>query len=136
YLFDPYTFTHITHGVLFYGLLTVIFKRLPLDTRLLIAVGMESIWEVIENTSVVIERYRAETISLNYYGDSIVNSIGDIMACLFGFLLASRLPKPATVFGTIALEILLVAWTRDNLALNLIMLIHPSPTIRAWQIGR
>jgi hypothetical protein len=136
FLIDPYTFTHITHGVLFYGLLAFAFKVLPLRTRLLMAVGMESAWEVLENTSMVIERYRADTISLNYYGDSIVNSMGDILACLLGFVLASRLPRRATVAGTVALEILLVLWTRDNLTLNLVMLIHPSRAIRVWQLGR
>ena len=136
FLFDPYTFTHITHGVLLYALLTLAFKTLPVSTRLLLAVGLESAWEVFENTTLVIERYRAETISLNYYGDSIVNSMGDILACMIGFILASRLPKRVTALGVVGLEILLVVWTRDNLALNLVMLIHPSRAIRIWQIGR
>ena len=136
FLFDPYTFTHITHGVLLYAFLTLAFKTLPVSTRLLLAVGLESAWEVFENTTLVIERYRAETISLNYYGDSIVNSMGDILACMIGFILASRLPKRVTALGVVGLEILLVVWTRDNLALNLVMLIHPSRAIRIWQIGR
>ena len=134
--FDPYTFTHITHGVLLYAVLTLAFKTLPVSTRLLLAVGLESVWEVFENTTLVIERYRAETISLNYYGDSIVNSMGDILACMIGFVLASRLPKRVTALGAVGLEILLVVWTRDNLAINLVMLIHPSRAIRIWQIGR
>jgi len=136
FLFDPYTFTHITHGVLLYAFLTLAFKTSPVSTRLLLAVGLESAWEVFENTTLVIERYRAETISLNYYGDSIVNSMGDILACMIGFILASRLPKRVTALGVVGLEILLVVWTRDNLALNLVMLIHPSRAIRIWQIGR
>jgi Protein of unknown function (DUF2585) len=136
FLADPYSFTHITHGVLFYGLLSFCLKTVPAPTRLLVAVGLESFWEVLENTNKVIERYRAETISLNYYGDSIVNSMGDIIACILGFVLTSRLPKRVTIFGTIVLEILLVIWTRDNLALNIIMLIHPSRAIRLWQLGK
>jgi Protein of unknown function (DUF2585) len=136
FLFDPYTFTHITHGVLLYGLLSLVCKALPISTRLLIAVGAESVWEVFENTSLVIERYRAETISLNYYGDSVLNSMGDILACLLGFTLAFRLPKRVSILGTVALEILLVLWTRDNLVLNLVMLIHPSRAIRVWQLGQ
>src|SRR5262247_3848902 len=108
FLFDPYTFTHITHGVLFYALLSTAFKALPLSTRFLIAVGLEGAWEVLENTDMVIQRYRIETISLNYYGDSVVNSMGDILACMLGFYLASRLPKRITVAGTIAVEILLL----------------------------
>jgi hypothetical protein len=136
FLADPYTLTHITHGVLFFGLLALVFKARPWTARLLITVGLESAWEVLENTNMVIERYRTETISLNYYGDSVVNSMGDILACMLGFFLASQLPKRATVIGTVALEILLVVWTRDNLALNLVMLVHPSHALRMWQLGQ
>ncbi|HME99040.1 MAG TPA: DUF2585 family protein [Terriglobia bacterium] len=136
FLFDPYTFTHITHGILLYAFLTLTFKTLPVSTRLLLAVGLESAWEVLENTTIVIERYRAETISLNYYGDSVMNSMGDILACMTGFVLASRLPKRVIILGAVGLELLLVVWTRDNLALNLVMLIHPSRTIRVWQLGQ
>ena len=136
FLFDPYTFTHITHGILLYAFLTLTFKTLPVSNRLLLAVGLESAWEVLENTTMVIERYRAETISLNYYGDSVMNSMGDILACMTGFVLASRLPKRVTALGAVGLELLLVVWTRDNLALNLVMLIHPSRAIRIWQLGQ
>jgi hypothetical protein len=136
FLADPYSFTHITHGILFYGLLSFFLKTLPVPARLLVAVGMESSWEVLENTNRVIERYRAATISLNYYGDSIVNSMGDIIACILGFVIASRLPRRVTIFAAIVLEILLVIWTRDNLALNVIMLIHPSRAVRLWQLGK
>ena len=136
YLTDPYTITHITHGILFYGLLSLVLKNLPVRTRLLVAAGMESAWEVVENSAPVIERYRAETISLNYYGDSVVNSLGDILACILGFFLASRLPKRATIIGTIALEILLAVIIRDNLSLNILMLIRPSRTVRMWQLGK
>jgi hypothetical protein len=136
YLFDPYTLTHITHGVLLYGILLVALKRVPVNIRLLLAVAIESSWEVLENSAAVIERYRTETISLNYYGDSVVNSMCDILACILGFLLASRLPKRVTIIGAIALEILLLIWTRDNLALNILMLIRPSQAIRMWQLGK
>ena len=136
FLVDPYSFTHITHGVLLYGLLSLVLQVAPASTRLLIAVGFESLWEVIENTNTVIERYRAATISLNYYGDSIVNSMGDILACILGFVLASRLPRRITIFGTIALEILLLIWTRDNLTLNVVMLIHPMRALTLWQLGK
>src|SRR5262249_49747928 len=110
--------------------------KLTAQSRLWMAVTAEAAWEVLENTSVVIERYRAETISLNYYGDSVINSMGDILACVFGFYLASRLPTRVTVVGTIALELLLLFWTRDNLVLNVVMLIHPSAAIRTWQAGQ
>jgi Protein of unknown function (DUF2585) len=136
FLFDPYTLTHVTHGVILYALMTLVFARLPVASRLLIAIGLECGWEVFENTSFIIERYRAETVSLNYYGDSIVNSLCDVIACIAGFLLASRLPTRVTILATTAIEILLAVWTRDNLTLNIIMLIHPSEVIRAWQLGR
>lgn len=136
YLADPYTFTHITHGLLFYALLALVFRNLPAAARLAASVALESGWEILENTDMVIQRYRAETISLNYYGDSIVNSMGDILACTLGFVLASRLPKRVTIAGAIALEILLLVWTRDNLTLNILMLIRPSRAIRMWQSGQ
>jgi Protein of unknown function (DUF2585) len=136
FLADAYSFTHITHGVLLYALLSFVLKTGPPYTSLLVAVGLESFWEVIENTDTVIERYRTATISLNYYGDSIANSMGDILACILGFVLASRLPRRVVIAGTIALEILLLVWTRDNLTLNVIMLIHPTRALTLWQLGK
>ncbi len=136
FLFDPYTFTHVIHGVILYALVTLTFRQLPPAAQLLIATGLECGWEIFENTSFVIERYRAETISLNYFGDSIVNSLGDIIACIVGVLLASRLPARVTIAGVVAIELILLIWTRDNLTLNIIMLIHPSQAIRAWQSAR
>ena len=136
FLADPYSFTHITHGILLYAFLSLVLKRALLPARLLFAVGLESIWEIIENTNTVIDRYRMATISLNYYGDSIVNSMGDILACIVGFVLASRLPRGLTLAGTIALEIILLIWTRDNLTLNVIMLVHPTRALTLWQLGK
>jgi hypothetical protein len=136
FLADPYSFTHITHGILLYALMSVLLDASPLSTRLLVTVALESLWEVIENTNTVIQRYRTATISLNYYGDSIANSMGDILACALGFLLASRLPPRVTIAGALALEILLLIWTRDNLTLNVIMLIHPMRALTLWQLGK
>jgi Protein of unknown function (DUF2585) len=136
FLADPYSFTHISHGILLYALLTIAFRKWPVAERFMLAVGLEGAWEILENTDLIINRYRAETISLNYFGDSVVNSMGDILACMLGFLLASRLPKRATMVVTLALELGLLLWTRDNLTLNIVMLIHPSRVIRAWQLGR
>jgi hypothetical protein len=134
YFLDPYSFTHVLHGVMFYALLSLTFRNMPVISRLVIAAGLEAGWEVLENSTFIIERYRAETISLNYFGDSIVNSMGDILACITGFILASRLPVRVTIIGTIAVEVLLALLIRDNLTLNLVMLIHPSHAIRMWQL--
>jgi hypothetical protein len=133
---DPYSFTHITHGVLFYGLSRLIFRSVPSNVRLIIAVGAEAGWEVLENTDAVINRYRAETISLNYYGDSIVNSMADVLVCILGFALAARLPTRATVLGAMVIEVVLAIWIRDNLTLNIVMLIHPVQAVRMWQLGQ
>ena len=97
--------------------------------------ALESSWEAYENTDTVVERYRAATISLGYYGDSLINSVADIVACGFGFLLAWRLPRAATFGWVIAVEIMLAFWIRDNLTLNVIMLVHPFAAIRRWQMG-
>jgi hypothetical protein len=136
FLFDPYTLTHITQGILFYALLALLLSKSPLLFRLVLTVGLESIWEILENSRLVIERYRAETIALNYYGDSVLNSMCDLVACMFGFYLASRFPTRVTVLFVVAAEIVLLFWTRDNFALNVLMLIHPVPGIRAWQSVR
>jgi hypothetical protein len=135
FLLDPYTLTHITHGILFCILLAVAFKRRSETTRLTIAVALETAWEILENTDMVIQRYRTETISLNYYGDSIVNSMGDIVMCILGFMIASRLPRRAAIAVVIVFEVVLLLLVRDNLALNILMLIRPSRMIRMWQTG-
>ncbi len=134
FLLDPYTLTHVTHGILFFGVLSLIFRRFAADTRLAITVGLESAWEVLENTEMIIQRYRAETISLNYFGDSIVNSMGDILACMLGFTLASCVSRRAAIATVIVLELALLLLVRDNLTLNIIMLIYPIRAIRMWQM--
>ncbi len=135
FLSDPYSFTHITHGVGFYGLLWLVAPSAPLAWRAVGAIALESGWEVFENTDFVINRYRESTISLDYYGDSIVNSIFDILFMVLGFGLASRLPRYATIVGIILLEVFLVFWIRDSLLLNIIMLLYPLGAIRRWQMG-
>jgi hypothetical protein len=135
YFADPYSFSHVTHGILLYGLLWLIAGRLPLRLRALLAVALESGWEVFENTDFVINRYRTATISLHYFGDSIVNSMGDIGFCVLGFLLAAMLPARVTIVLALMLEIGLAFWFRDSLALNIIMLIWPLRAIRNWQAG-
>ena len=136
HLFDPYTFTHILHGILFYALLWLTLKRwFGIAERFVFAIGIEAVWEVIENTSIVIERYREATISLGYYGDSILNSLTDIVACAFGYLLAMTLPVWVSCALFVGVESALLWWIRDSLVLNIIMLIRPIDAIREWQKG-
>ncbi len=137
HLSDWYTFSHIIHGFAFYLLFWAIGRRFgwPLGLRLGLAIILESAWEIFENTPLIINRYRSVTIALDYYGDSVLNSLADIGAMVAGFLLASRLPVVVTVALTIAMEMFVAYWIRDNLALNIIQLIHPFESILRWQRG-
>ena len=136
---DWYTFSHIVHGFLFFFLLWLISKKIPqihkFSVGFVIAVVMESAWEVIENTDFIINRYREATIALDYFGDSITNSTADIFFMSLGFLMASRLSVFASISLVAASEIMLAIVIRDNLALNIIMLIYPIDAIKEWQIG-
>ena len=122
---DWYTFSHIIHGFLFYGLLWLYGRRVPMGWRFVLAVLLEATWEVFENTPFVINRYRAATIALDYYGDSIVNSVADIAAMMVGFYMAYRPPVAAVVVLAIAMEFVVGAIIRDNLTLNILMLLYP-----------
>jgi hypothetical protein len=134
-LSDPYTFTHVTHGVLFYALLHLLLRGRPLRVRALTALAAESAWEVLENTDAVIDRYRTATMALGYYGDSVINSLGDIGACMIGFALAAALPARATASLVVLLELALTVTIRDSLLLNIVMLVHPIEAVRVWQLG-
>jgi hypothetical protein len=134
-LFDPYSLTHLLHGFAFAGLLALAAPRLSVGWRFALAVALESVWEVVENSAFVIRRYREATAALGYTGDTIVNSLGDVVACAAGFLLARRLGWRRTLVAFALVEIVLLVWIRDSLLLNVLMLIRPSNAVRAWQAG-
>jgi hypothetical protein len=133
---DPYTFSHLLHGVFFYWLLLPLRQRLTVGSRFLIASLIEACWEVLENTPYVIDRYRAATASLDYYGDSILNSTFDLIAAMLGFWFAWKADWKWVLLVVIAIEILLASFVRDNLALNILMLLYPLESIKEWQLGR
>jgi hypothetical protein len=137
HLSDWYTFSHVIHGFGFYLLFWLAGRRSgwPVMLRFLLAMLLESAWEIFENTPLIINRYRAQTIALDYYGDSVLNSLADIAAMSLGFLLAARLPVAIIVALTIAMEGFVGYWIRDNLTLNIIQLIHPFDAILRWQQG-
>lgn len=133
---DWYTPSHVIHGFLFYGLLWPFARRLAFGWRLAIATAFECAWEIVENSDAIIERYRAVTISLDYYGDSVLNVVADILAMMLGFLLASRLPVKVSVALILAAEVTTIWLIRDGLALNILMLTFPVDAVAAWQAGR
>ena len=131
---DPYSFTHVLHGVLLCGLLAWAFPRLKWTWRLCLAVCAEVAWEVLENSPFIIDRYRAAA-ALGYEGDTVANSLGDVLCCAAGFVLARRLGLWGSVALFITVEVVLLLWIRDSLLLNVVMLIHPVDAIKAWQAG-
>jgi Protein of unknown function (DUF2585) len=135
HIFDWYSFSHIIHGLLLYLLLWLVLPRTPLSLRLVLAVLIEAGWELLENSNFIINRYRAETISFDYFGDSIVNSISDNVTMIFGFVLASLLPTWSVVVLALTIEIALAFLIRDNLTLNIVMIVHPFDAIKTWQTG-
>ena len=135
HLSDWYTPSHIVHGIWFFFFTWLLLRRWPMAWRLAVAVAVEATWEVVENTPLVIERYRAATISLDYYGDSIVNSMSDIVAMMLGFAFAANVRWWVSALAVLAMEIGVAIAIRDNLFLNILMLIHPFEAIKQWQAG-
>ncbi|MGE0120928.1 MAG: DUF2585 domain-containing protein [Dongiaceae bacterium] len=135
HLADWYSPSHLIHGLLFYALMWLTARRWTLGPRAVAALLIESAWEILENSPMVIDRYRAATISLGYSGDSVVNSVSDLGFMLLGFWLAARLPVAVSVILAILLELAVGYAIRDNLTLNIIMLLYPIDAIRTWQSG-
>ena len=135
HLIDWYSPSHLIHGLFFYLLGWLFLRRNPMGERLVAAVAIEAAWEVLENSRFIIDRYRETTIALGYTGDAIINSVADIGWMVVGFLLARRLPVAASIVLAISLELLALWAVRDNLTLNVLMLLWPIDAIREWQAG-
>lgn len=135
HLSDPYSFSHILHGVLFFGLFWLFRNYINGSWRLVFATMIEAAWELFENSAFIINRYREGTAALGYNGDSIVNSVGDLLSCILGFYIAYRLGLWKSILFFVLVEIVMIIAIRDSLMLNIIMLIHPVEAIKTWQMG-
>ncbi len=132
--FDPYSFTHLLHGFLLFWLISLAFKKLLPVWQITLAVVLESLWEIIENTNFVINRYREQTAALGYTGDTVLNSLGDLSCAVFGFWLASRLGWFRALIVFVLWEAVLLIWIHDSLLLQILMLIYPVNAIKSWQL--
>jgi hypothetical protein len=130
---DAYSFSHIAHGIIFYGLLFVAARRTPLPLRFLVALLLEAGWEILENSPIIINRYREATIAQGYVGDSVLNSCCDVLMMAIGYWFARRVSVLASVAAVVVMEVFCLIWVRDNLTLNVIMLIHPIEALKVWQ---
>lgn len=136
HLFDPYTFTHILHGIIFFWIASIIFSKLSNAWRFFISIFTEAAWESLENTNFIIDKYRENTASLDYFGDSILNSVGDVIACALGFWIALKLGWWRSFILFVLTEIVLIIWIHDSLIINIILLIYPVDSLREWQTGK
>jgi hypothetical protein len=133
-LFDPYSFTHLLHGFLFFWLIALLFRRLTPGWQTWLALLLESAWEVFENTSFVIDKYRTETAALGYTGDTVVNSLGDLACALVGFVIARQLGVRRSLILFVLIELILILWIHDSLLLQILMLVRPVAAIKSWQM--
>jgi uncharacterized membrane protein YjdF len=133
-LFDPYSVTHVVHGFLFFYLVVLVFRRLAGGWQVLLTLALEAAWEVFENSSFVIERYRTATAALGYQGDTVVNSIGDLACALIGFLIARQVGIRNSLILFALLELILILWIRDSFLLQILMLIRPIEALKLWQM--
>jgi len=133
-LLDPYSLTHLLHGFLFFWLIALAFRRMPRGWQVLLALLLESAWEVLENTSFVINKYRTETAALGYQGDTIVNSLGDLACALIGFLIARQLGVRRSLIVFVLVEVVLILWIHDSLLLQILMLVRPIEAVKLWQV--
>lgn len=135
HLFDPYSFTHVEHGLVFYAISRPLGHRIGPTNRMLLALALETLWEIVENTQPVINNYRKAALARGYEGDSVANSLGDIAACGLGLWLARRLPARWSIALFVGTEIVLLAMYRDNLILNITMQFVTIKAVEAWQMG-
>ena len=134
-LLDPYSFSHFLHGVIFFFILKYAFRNFSLESRFVASVMMEGCWEMLENSAIIINRYRDATAALGYNGDTIYNSYGDLLSCSIGFIVARYVGLKLSILLFIAIELICLFWIKDNLTLNVIMLIYPIEGIKDWQLG-
>ena len=135
-LFDPYSLTHILHGFLLFWLVSLLFKNLSSTWQLSVAAILEGVWEVLENTSYVINRYREQTAALGYTGDTVVNSLGDLLCAIAGVVIARKLGWFRSLIVFLLFEVVLLLWIRDSLLLQILMLIYPVNALKVWQMCR
>ena len=134
HLLDPYSFTHVLHGFLFFYLVALLFKRLARSWQFVLAIALEAAWEVFENSSFVIDRYRTATAALGYQGDTVVNSVGDLLCAVIGFVIAMQLGVRRSLILFVLIEVILLLWIHDSLLLQILMLVRPIEPIKSWQI--
>lgn len=132
---DPYTLTHTMFGILCFWTFSLIAKGSPLSRRFLFAIIAACVWELCENSMLFIERFRHATAAADYMGDALVNSATDIAACGVGFMFAVKIKTRTSVLIFIAVELLTAIWVRDNLLLNVLMIVCPIEGVKNWQIG-